>query len=139
MQNPRLIWLGIGLALLALINLAVFTGVFSDRSIDMHWRVLAQSSDDEGPYLLAQFAMSDTRPIKSIRVQRLDADGEPAETLWEVKGKSAPIDTFSFGSSINGMERTDENDSRPRLRPSQTYRIRIKATGFKSGELDFQT
>ncbi len=139
MQNPRLIWLGIGLGLLALVNFAVFTGLFSDRSIDMHWRVLAQPSDDAGPYLLVQFAMSDTRPIKSIRVQRLDADGEPVETLWEVKGRSDPIDTFSFGSTLNSMERTDDHEGRPRLRPGQTYRIRLKATGFKSGELEFET
>lgn len=139
MQNPRLIWLSTGLGLLVLINIAVFTGLFSDRSINLHWRVIAQPSDDEGPYLLIQFAMSDNRPIKSIRVERLSAGGESTETLWEVSGKSDPIDTFTFGTTINGMERTDEYEGRPRLRPGQAYRVTLKATGFKSGVLEFET
>tara|TARA_R110002111_G_scaffold33107_3_gene66849 strand:- start:866 stop:1285 length:420 start_codon:yes stop_codon:yes gene_type:complete len=139
MQNSRLIWLGIGLGLLALINVAVFTGLFSDRSLNLHWRVIAQPSDDEGPYVIVQFALSDKRPIKSIQVQRLDEKGNPAETLWAVSGKSIPIDTFSFGTSLDGMERTDTHEGRPRLRPGQTYRIKLKTTGFKSGELQFET
>lgn len=139
MQKSRLIWLGTGLGLLALINLAVFTGLFSDRTINLHWRVIAQTSDDAGEFLIVQFAMSDNRPVKSIRVQRLDDQGNPAETLWEVKGKSPSIDSFSFGSTINQMERTDGQEGQPRLRPGQAYRITLKATGFKGGELDFET
>lgn len=139
MQNPRLFWLGTGLGLLALVNVAVFCGLFSDRSINLHWRVIAQPSDDDGPYLIVQFAMSDKRPIKSIQVQRLDDQGNPAETLWAVSGKSVPIDTFSFGTILDGMERTDQTEDRPRLRPGQTYRIKLKTTGFKTGELDLET
>jgi hypothetical protein len=139
MQKTRLLWLFSSLALLALINVAVFGGLFSSRTINLHWRVLAQSSDDAGEYLIVQFAMSDERAIKSIQVQRLDTNGDAVETIWQVKGKSNPIDTFSFGSTLNGMERTDDHDGRPRLRPGQTYRIRLKATGFKNGELEFET
>jgi len=139
MDKKRLIWLLSSLGILVLINAAVFGGLFSNRTINLHWRVLAQTSDEAGPYLLVQFAMSDKRAIKSIYVQRLDSDGEPAETLWQVKGKSDPIDTFSFGSTLDGMERTDGHEGRPRLRPGQTYRIQVHASGFRKGQLEFET
>lgn len=139
MQKPRLIWLSAGLGLLALINIAVFTGLFSSRTINLHWRTIAQSSDQVGDYLIVQFAMSDQRAIKSIQVHRLDAQGDAVETIWQAQGKSAPIDTFPFGSTPNGMERTDGHEGRPRLRPGQTYRLQIKTSGFKHGVLEFKT
>ena len=135
----RLIKLGSILGLLALINLAVFGGLFSSRTLNLHWRVLATASDDAGPYLLVQFAMSDERAVKSIEVQRLSADGEAVETVWQINGKSDPLNTFSFGSTIKGMDRTDDQAGRPRLRPGQTYRIQVRASGFHKGELDFET
>jgi len=135
----RLIKLGSALGLLALINVAVFGGLFNSRTLNLHWRVLATASDDTGPYHLVQFAMSDERALKSIEVQRLSDNGEVLETVWKVNGKSGPLDTFSFGSTINGMERTDDQTGRPRLRPGQTYRIQVRASGFYKGELAFET
>jgi hypothetical protein len=85
------------------------------------------------------FSLDGWYRLTYIRVEDLPADGSAPKVLWEVKGKSLPLDSLLYGRNPEGMKQLvpPEGEVEP-LVAGAPYRLFV-AAGRRRGTNDFTT
>lgn len=84
------------------------------------------------------FSLDDRYALTSLRVMELDADGSRGRIIWDLKGKSRPLNGLIYGRNPTGMVPTTPDAIAASLEPGTLYRLEV-AAGRRKGTNVFQT
>jgi hypothetical protein len=76
--------------------------------------------------------------LTSLRVFAEGPDGAPGKMMWNLSGKSRPLDSLIYGRPLPGMSSATGEDIGTPLEPGVKYRLEI-ASGRRKGTNWFQT
>jgi hypothetical protein len=84
------------------------------------------------------FSLDNWYTLTKIRVQDVPADGSAPQTMWDLVGKSRPVNSLLYGRVPDGMRPILEGLAVEPLKPSVPYRLILEA-GRRRGTNNFRT
>lgn len=140
-SNSR-VWKFVGvLTVLALVYVVFFTDlIFPPRLAIEAEQLHVMAGERPNSIPLPIFAIDHRCRLSEVRVVRLTDTGDDQETVWHVVGatRSAPVSTFVYGASIDGMRPAEAGTRRTRLEFGARYRVEVRS-GRRYGHLEFDT
>jgi hypothetical protein len=84
------------------------------------------------------FSLDNWYTLTKIRVQDVPADGSAPQTMWDLVGKSRPVNSLLYGRVPDGMRPILEGLMPEPLKPGVPYRLILEA-GRRRGTNNFRT
>jgi hypothetical protein len=84
------------------------------------------------------FSLDARYSLTSLRVLEVGPDGSRGRIVWDLKGKSRPLNGLIYGRNPAGMEPTTPDALAASLEPGTLYRLEV-AAGRRKGTNVFQT
>jgi hypothetical protein len=84
------------------------------------------------------FSLDNWYTLTKIRVQDVPADGSAPQMMWELVGKSRPVNSLLYGRVPDGMRPILEGLMPEPLKPGVPYRLILEA-GRRRGTNNFRT
>lgn len=84
------------------------------------------------------FSLDDRYSLTSLRVLEVGPDGSRGRIIWDLKGKSRPLNGLIYGRNPTGMVPTTPDTLAASLEPGTLYRLEV-AAGRRKGTNVFQT
>jgi len=140
-SNKR-VWKFVGVfGVLALVYVVFFTDLIFPPTLGIEVEQLhVMAGERPSSIPIPIFAIDHRCRLSEVRVDRLSPSGDVTETVWHVVGasRSAPISTFVYGASIDGMRPAEEGGRRTRLEFGSRYRLEVWS-GRRRGRIEFDT
>jgi hypothetical protein len=99
-----------------------------------------KGSIDQSPAGVANvtFSLDDWYSLTEVKVQDVPADGSKPQVLWQLVGKSRPVNSLLYGREPSGMRPLLQGSTPEPLKAGVPYRL-IVQSGRRRGTNDFRT